>query len=185
MPKALDLTGKRFGRLTAISKAPSKNGKTYWLCQCDCGNQKIIQTSHLTDGRTCSCGCLQKEKNPITSSQEKRKCVICGKEFIPNNYKRIYCEECVPPNISNNESSKIRSRLLKHKLIEYKGGKCERCGYNKCDGALQFHHLDSDEKEFTISGKNLGITPLEEFYKEVDKCILLCANCHAEEHWTN
>jgi hypothetical protein len=42
MPKALDLTGKRFGRLIAISKAESRNGKTYWLCKCDCGVEKEI-----------------------------------------------------------------------------------------------------------------------------------------------
>ena len=42
MPKALDLTGQRFGKLVALSKAPSRSGKTYWLCQCDCGNQKEI-----------------------------------------------------------------------------------------------------------------------------------------------
>ena len=58
MPKALDLTGQRFGKLVAISKAPSRSGKTFWLCQCDCGNQKEIQTNHLTSGATQSCGCL-------------------------------------------------------------------------------------------------------------------------------
>jgi len=42
MPKALDLTNKRFGKLIARQKAPSKNGKTYWLCECDCGNWKEI-----------------------------------------------------------------------------------------------------------------------------------------------
>jgi hypothetical protein len=42
MPKALDITNQRFGKLVAISKAASKNGKTYWLCKCDCGNEKEI-----------------------------------------------------------------------------------------------------------------------------------------------
>jgi hypothetical protein len=42
MPKALDITGKKFGKLTAISKAPSRGGKTYWLCRCDCGVEKEI-----------------------------------------------------------------------------------------------------------------------------------------------
>lgn len=59
MPKALDLTNKKFGRLTAIQKASSKSNKTYWLCKCDCGNKKEIQTSHLTSGAIQSCGCLQ------------------------------------------------------------------------------------------------------------------------------
>ena len=57
MPKALDITGQRFGKLVALEKAPSRKGKTYWLCQCDCGNTKEIQTGHLTSGVTTSCGC--------------------------------------------------------------------------------------------------------------------------------
>lgn len=63
MPKALDLTGKRFGKLVALSKAESRSGKTYWLCQCDCGNQKEVQTNHLTNGATQSCGCLSSAVN--------------------------------------------------------------------------------------------------------------------------
>lgn len=61
MPKALDLTNQKFGRLTALKKAPTKNKKTYWLCSCECGNEKIVQTSHLTNGLIKSCGCLAKE----------------------------------------------------------------------------------------------------------------------------
>ena len=63
MPKALDLTNKKFGKLTAIKKVQSRNGNTYWLCQCECGNQKEIQTSNLTSGSTLSCGCLTKNSN--------------------------------------------------------------------------------------------------------------------------
>ena len=183
MAKALDLTGIRFGRLVAISKAPSRSGKTYWLCKCDCGNYKEVQTAHLRGSKIQSCGCLQKEKSVTAPVEENRICVICGKEFKPNNYKRIYCEDCVPAGLSNTESAKLRARLLKHKLIQYKGNQCEICGYNKCEGALQFHHLDPTEKDFTISQKNLGLTGLDTFYKEVDKCILVCANCHAEIHY--
>ena len=62
MPKALDLTGQIFGNLKAISKAPSKGKKTYWLCECLlCGNQKEIQTSHIISGASQSCGC----RNPV------------------------------------------------------------------------------------------------------------------------
>lgn len=67
----------------------------------------------------------------------------------------------------------------KEKLVEYKGGKCEICGYNKCLSALQFHHKNPEEKEFGLSKKTYSFDKLKE---EADKCILLCANCHAEIH---
>ena len=74
-------------------------------------------------------------------------------------------------------------RLTKIKLIEYKGGQCEVCGYNKrIPSAYDFHHSDPREKIFGISnGNTLGIETMK---KEVDKCILLCKNCHAEIHDT-
>lgn len=69
MPKALDITGQRFGKLVALSRAPSRSGKTYWLCQCDCGNQKEIQTCHLTGEQTKSCGC---ENHPAKVNNGKK-----------------------------------------------------------------------------------------------------------------
>ena len=80
---------------------------------------------------------------------------------------------------SNVQSTIIWRQKAKLKLIEYKGGKCERCGYNKCHVALEFHHLNPDEKDFTISGKSWSFERLK---KEVDKCILVCSNCHKEIH---
>lgn len=71
---------------------------------------------------------------------------------------------------------RIRS---KQKLVEYKGGSCEKCGYSKCIQALEFHHLDPNEKDFTISGKSWAFEKLK---KEVDKCILVCNRCHTEIH---
>lgn len=69
---------------------------------------------------------------------------------------------------------------LKEKLVEYKGGKCEVCGYSKCIEALEFHHLDPAEKEFGVS--SYTSLSFEKAKKEVDKCILVCANCHREIH---
>ena len=61
-----DLTGKRFGRLIAIKNITgiSKSGRKiyYWLCQCDCGNTRLVPTKNLKNGHTQSCGCLHKEK---------------------------------------------------------------------------------------------------------------------------
>lgn len=72
-----------------------------------------------------------------------------------------------------------RRRIVKAKLVEYKGGKCERCGYDKCLSALQFHHIDPSKKELKVSSTSRSFESLK---IEVDKCSLLCANCHMELH---
>ena len=68
---------------------------------------------------------------------------------------------------------------VKRKLIEYKGGKCEKCGYDKCNRALDFHHRNPSKKDFSISATGRGF---ERMKKEVDKCSLVCSNCHREIH---
>lgn len=75
-------------------------------------------------------------------------------------------------------------RERKRKLVEEAGGQCEICGYNTCLGALQFHHLDPADKAFGIGSR--GVTrKLEAQLDEIKKCVLLCANCHAEAHETS
>jgi hypothetical protein len=72
MSKLKDLTGQKFGELTVIQRAENdKKGRTQWLCQCDCGKQKIIRGSSLTFGNTKSCGCLSIEKLKKMSSTHK------------------------------------------------------------------------------------------------------------------
>jgi 5-methylcytosine-specific restriction endonuclease McrA len=71
-----------------------------------------------------------------------------------------------------------RRKSLRLKAIEYKGGKCQNCGYSKCSDALEFHHY-KNIKNFGISQK--GYTRSWEKVKaELDLCQLLCANCHRE-----
>lgn len=65
----------------------------------------------------------------------------------------------------------------KTKAIELKGGKCTKCGYNKCIGAMQFHHRDPNKKEFNIGSSDMAWNKIE---KELEKCDLLCSNCHYE-----
>lgn len=69
---------------------------------------------------------------------------------------------------------------LKLKAIEYKGGKCQKCGYNKCYAAMDFHHRDSKEKD--VSWSKLRKRSWKRITKELDKCDLLCNRCHAETH---
>ncbi len=65
-----------------------------------------------------------------------------------------------------------------------RGGKCEICGYCKSLRALDFHHLDSKEKEFGISAGG-NCYSARKLQAEADKCQLICANCHRELHDTN
>ena len=59
--RSVDLTGQKFGRLTVVRFDHKENGRKYYLCQCDCGNFKIVSNHSLKSGNTKSCGCLHKE----------------------------------------------------------------------------------------------------------------------------
>ena len=74
-----------------------------------------------------------------------------------------------------------RRKKIRQMAIEYKGGKCIACGYNAYIEALEFHHINSNGKDFSISSKGYARS-WERVKKEIDKCVLLCANCHREMH---
>lgn len=61
MPRFIDRTGQRFGRLQICSLAPQRGGRNYWLCQCDCGRKKAMLASNLVGGKVESCGCLNSD----------------------------------------------------------------------------------------------------------------------------
>jgi len=119
-----------------------------------------------------------------------KKCKICD-ELIHS--KNIYCSKlCQSIGMKNYHTSKqnhnksksqimrsFRSRI-KIKSLEYLGNKCIVCGYNKCVAALEFHHKDPSTKEFQISNTT---KKWETIKIELDKCVLLCANCHRELHF--
>ena len=65
--------------------------------------------------------------------------------------------------------------------LELKGNICTRCGYSKSARAMVFHHLDPKSKDFAIG--SLGYTrSWKKVVAELEKCVLLCSNCHAEVH---
>ncbi len=74
-----------------------------------------------------------------------------------------------------------RRKITKELAVAYKGGRCIFCGYNECIDALKFHHLNSRNKDFGI-GKSGYTRRLSKVFKEVDKCVIVCANCHREIH---
>ena len=83
-----------------------------------------------------------------------------------------------------NDYAKQKERALSRKLelIRLKGGKCEICGYDKNIAALEFHHLDPNVKSFQLDSRHLSNTTRDKIIEELDKCILVCANCHRELH---
>ena len=79
------------------------------------------------------------------------------------------------------EAVRKRRQKIRRMAVEYKGGKCEICGYARCPEALEFHHKEDVNKEFGISDK--GYTrSWAAVQRELDKCVILCANCHREVH---
>jgi len=120
----------------------------------------------------------QRSKNKAINH---RQCLSCNlskpqEEFYKRGKKYMsHCKTCYQKNYTD------ISRKNKQKAVDYLGGKCSKCGYNKCNAALDFHHKNSSEKEYGLSNL-MKFTNFNKIKTELDKCVLLCANCHREEH---
>ena len=80
------------------------------------------------------------------------------------------------------EAVRKRRKKVRQMAVAYKGSRCERCGYDDCIEALDFHHKDPSQKNFGISSK--GYTrSWSKIRSELNKCVILCANCHREFHF--
>ena len=88
----------------------------------------------------------------------------------------VWCKEC------HRIFGVTLGRIRKKRLVEHLGGKCKLCGYDRCPAALDFHHINPEEKEFRLSGSKMRCK-FETLVKEAEKCMLLCANCHRELHY--
>lgn len=102
------------------------------------------------------------------------RCEQCNKVY---EYKR---GKGSTPRLCNSCVSHNRKNSLKVRAVEYKGGKCEACGYDKCVESLTFHHTDPSKKDFALSSMQQKDWATN--LKELDKCQLLCFNCHQELH---
>ncbi len=99
-------------------------------------------------------------------------CIVCKKEIVALtaiSRKRTVCHSC---------SVKVRRHRIKKAAVAYKGGCCNRCGFIGDIESYDFHHLE--DKKFIISNPN--VKSWIAIQKELDKCELLCANCHRLEH---
>jgi len=107
--------------------------------------------------------------------------------------KHCTCKQCKKKYVFGENSSNVRSlsicgscvvtnsrRKTKQRAVEYKGGKCCLCGYNKCNSSLTFHHTNPENKKHKISTS--GSLSWKEVKRELEKCVLICSNCHGEVH---
>ena len=152
---AKGLSIRKIAKELSVSASTAK----YWLKKF---NIKTIPHSEVSDCRFCP-----------RCKTEKLKTEFYNRRNGKGN--SVYCKRC------SNTQTVERQKRFKQKCIDYKDGKCVGCGYNKCNNALDFHHLSQDKKEFSIAHARLTSFN-EKIKKELDKCILVCSNCHREIH---
>ena len=150
----------------SIARAEKKGQSTirYWLKKYNLKTEGNIRNDKIIKGEVNFGCCICKEYKPTNEFYKKTK----------NTYQS-HCKNCF------NQYTKQRWKDRKLKAIQYKGGKCSSCGYNKCANVLEFHHRDTKTKEF--DWKKLRQMNWDKVIKELDKCDMLCANCHRERHY--
>ena len=146
-----------------------------------CGNvQEVSQARSIRNAKCKNC--------------TKHICLKCGKEFvIPNNKghksTRRFCYDCLPyettDRIGRNMYHQLWVEYVLKKVKEKYGTSCTICGYSKNYAALEFHHVNMNEKEYSPAELIHNSYDLDAIFKELDKCQLVCANCHREIHHPN
>ena len=123
----------------------------------------------------------------IPKNQESKICNSCLLEFSLTKENFYFqkmngkllpygnCKSC------HNKFCSDKQKDTKSWAIQIKGGRCECCGYSKCPDALEFHHTNPKEKEFNLN--KMRSKNRETILSELQKCQLLCANCHRELHY--
>ena len=147
------------GKSTYVIAVAIGKGQTtvrYWLKKYGLKtNPNFFQSFYL-----CKyCGEDQKEK--MANMGQKRRC-------------KTICQRC------HSQKNKERQREKRRKAVEHKGGKCQKCEYDLCIGALDFHHRDPEDKDpgwVTMRGWSW-----KRIKEELNKCDLLCCRCHREKH---
>lgn len=119
---------------------------------------------------------------------------ITGRKVLadgsPVQYRSSICQRC---KVAYNKKRRhergqpgsLKARLLrkvnKQRAVDYLGGRCVDCQHGYHLSAYDFHHLDPIKKD--INPSSLMNRPWDVIKKEIDKCVLLCSNCHRRRHW--
>jgi hypothetical protein len=174
--------------INSLALPQTQQGETMPICaKCEQSfPNRIVINGHLCNvsrRRFClSCSPFGGNgKGLLTRTAHEKLCAACHewKLISDDFYTRAdgsphsYCKACVK------EQSIQYRRDIKDLCIDYKGGHCALCSYHNCRAALEFHHLDPAKKDICIARCR---TSFENMKSELDKCLLLCSNCHREVH---
>lgn len=160
-----------------VKRGPKVHPRVEVACP-ECGATKTIKESQRKEQNFCSGPCASRYYSR-TTERKQYPCQTEGCLGTTEGASRKFCVSCREARACVVEVPIKRRR--KDQAIAYKGGQCQACGYNRCSWALQFHHIDESTKSFEIS-KKIARLSFEKLVPELDKCALLCANCHAEVH---
>ena len=137
-----------------------------------------VMRSAVNRGEVGSTPSARADMEKPFSKYKEKECNIHGltsHRHVKGRKNSYICKKCANAYVSQYR------RKIKEKALAYKGGKCERCGYNKSNWFLTFHHLDPNEKDFAL-GKYGHARSWKKVKEELEKCQLLCLNCHGEVH---
>jgi hypothetical protein len=127
----------------------------------------------ITKCKGCGCDILNER---VTKGRLKKWC------SQPCRAKWRYKNDSVIKDRNTYTEQKARAYSNKWKALQYKGGKCQTCGEDR-PATLCFHHRDPSEKSFALDGRTFANRKWEFVKEEVDKCDLLCHNCHNVLHY--
>lgn len=156
-----NLSTNKIGKLLKYSSPTIRRYMKKWELISNYKSIKTKKTTINTTDKKCA-NCLEfKNLNNFNKKNE-------------NTYQS-YCKKC---------QNERRYNIFKNNkliLLEEFGNKCSKCGYNKNTAALEFHHIDPLKKDFNLGkARSINISKLRQ---ELEKCILICANCHRELHY--
>lgn len=125
--------------------------------------------------------------NTKTYDNKGKSCQVCGGDL--KGRQTHYCsKKCKVKELlkyDKTAADKMREKGMNRKIyfVKQLGGECHCCGYDKNLAALTFHHMNPDDKLFTLDTRKMTNTNMESLQREVNKCKLVCFNCHMEEHY--
>ena len=146
-------------------------------CKEEFSNRLVIDEKvyNLQNRKYClNCSPFKQHNTKVLEGKPKKQrfCKSCNKEIVRKNEKGTKCWHCVTN----------ASRQKKIEKIQYLvGDSCWCCGYNRCWQALDLHHVDSKNKKFNITKRELQYA-WHKIEAELRKCILVCCRCHREIH---